>query len=282
MLFLLASLHAATTDELGGSDTYNNHGDQVKNLAIQVDEPVVITNVKYGVYNYRSQGEIHLVLYKSAGGNSWSLVEDVPAASVPADQEGWADSGEVQWVLEPGLYAVGALIPDSWYYYYSQQTTGKPWFGSVTGGVRTDATTVPQSFKADYEQYYYWMEITSESADADGDGFLADTWGGSDCDDADPAVGEATDEIPYDGVDQDCDGTDLTDVDGDGSIGQDAGGDDCDDQDPALVGPCDDILGGTDDPNKLYAAGCGCASAPEGAGAWALLALGGLVLRRRR
>lgn len=37
-------------------------------------------------------------------------------------------------------------------------------------------------------------------------------------------------EIPYDGVDQDCDGADLTDVDGDGYTATEAGGDDCNDQ----------------------------------------------------
>lgn len=36
-------------------------------------------------------------------------------------------------------------------------------------------------------------------------------------------------ELPYDGIDQDCDGSDLTDVDGDGVDGIQAGGADCDD-----------------------------------------------------
>ncbi len=41
-------------------------------------------------------------------------------------------------------------------------------------------------------------------------------------------------EIPYDGVDQDCDGQDLTDVDGDGFDAPEAGGQDCDDNDATV------------------------------------------------
>lgn len=43
-------------------------------------------------------------------------------------------------------------------------------------------------------------------------------------------------EVPYDGIDQDCDGGDLRDVDGDGAEAQRVGGADCDDAD-AAVGP---------------------------------------------
>lgn len=44
----------------------------------------------------------------------------------------------------------------------------------------------------------------------------------------------AAQEIPYDGVDQDCDGSDLVDVDADGFIAIEAGGDDCDDASPEI------------------------------------------------
>jgi hypothetical protein len=39
-------------------------------------------------------------------------------------------------------------------------------------------------------------------------------------------------EIPYDGIDQDLDGSDLIDVDGDGYASVLAGGQDCDDRRP--------------------------------------------------
>ncbi len=64
--------------------------------------------------------------------------------------------------------------------------------------------------------------------DADGDGFVhpdhADRAGGTapgvdDCDDDDPLAYPGADEIPYDGIDQRCDGFDLVDVDEDGYPG---------------------------------------------------------------
>jgi hypothetical protein len=48
--------------------------------------------------------------------------------------------------------------------------------------------------------------------DADADGFLLD----QDCDDADSTISPSAQEVPYDALDQDCDGQDLTDVDADG------------------------------------------------------------------
>ncbi len=63
--------------------------------------------------------------------------------------------------------------------------------------------------------------------DLDGDGWSAD----EDCDDTDDEVHPGAEEIAYDGVDQDCDGTDLNDVDGDGWAATEAGGEDCDDAD---------------------------------------------------
>ncbi|MDD5178153.1 MAG: MopE-related protein [Candidatus Nanoarchaeia archaeon] len=52
---------------------------------------------------------------------------------------------------------------------------------------------------------------------------------GDDCDDNDNTIYLGATEIPYDTVDQDCDGVDLTDVDNDGYDSTAAGGDDCDD-----------------------------------------------------
>ncbi len=52
---------------------------------------------------------------------------------------------------------------------------------------------------------------------------------------------EPAEEIPYDGLDQDCDGADLSDVDGDGYDASQAGGLDCDDSN-AEVNPQGDEI----------------------------------------
>lgn len=65
--------------------------------------------------------------------------------------------------------------------------------------------------------------------DADADGIYVH----ADCDDRDPTVSPVAIEIPYDGIDQDCDGIDPTDLDGDGYDGG-PDGPDCDDADTAV------------------------------------------------
>ena len=55
-----------------------------------------------------------------------------------------------------------------------------------------------------------------------------------DCDDTNGSRFPGNSEIPYDGIDQDCDEADLTDVDTDGFDAVAAGGNDCDDNDPAI------------------------------------------------
>jgi hypothetical protein len=66
-----------------------------------------------------------------------------------------------------------------------------------------------------------------------------------DCNDADPAIHEGADDLPYDGIDQDCKDGDLRDVDNDGYDSVSVLGDDCDDADPyvhpAQAEACDGV-----------------------------------------
>ncbi len=71
--------------------------------------------------------------------------------------------------------------------------------------------------------------------DDDGDSFSDQACGGTDCDDTNPAIFPGAVEVCGDGVDDDCDGADLSgDDDGDSYTSTDCGGDDCDDSDPAV------------------------------------------------
>jgi len=88
-------------------------------------------------------------------------------------------------------------------------------------------------------------------------GFVEDD---TDCDDTDPDIYPGATEVPYDGIDDDCDGSDLTDVDGDGYDWDGlTGGTDCDDTDasinPASVESADGVdenCDGTVDEGTIY------------------------------
>jgi len=75
-------------------------------------------------------------------------------------------------------------------------------------------------------------------ADRDGDGYDALV----DCRDYDDTVHPDAEEVPYDGIDQDCDGEDVVDVDGDGYLALAAGGYDCLDEDPMAFPGADEVL----------------------------------------
>lgn len=82
--------------------------------------------------------------------------------------------------------------------------------------------------------------------DSDGDGhFLAPQCnsGSADCDDTLKNVNPGKTEIPYNGLDDDCDDrTSDVDVDGDGHEAESMGGDDCNDENPAIHPGATEIL----------------------------------------
>ncbi len=104
-------------------------------------------------------------------------------------------------------------------------------------------------------------EIRANEVDADEDGVMTCE---GDCDDSDPAFGPQVEDIPDDGVDQDCDGEDAHAT--------------ADTADTADTGDGS----GAEDTGEDKGGGCACSSAPAPRGGL-LIALGlALALRRRR
>lgn len=70
----------------------------------------------------------------------------------------------------------------------------------------------------------FWSRI-----DLDGDGYAALSYGGIDCDDENSGIAPGLSDVPYDGIDANCDGLSDFDVDGDGWEKTETAGGDCDD-----------------------------------------------------
>lgn len=72
---------------------------------------------------------------------------------------------------------------------------------------------------------WVWLAAACVTEDFDGDGYVEP----EDCNDNDAESFPGAEEVPYDFIDQDCDGFDLADVDGDGFDSETVGGPDCND-----------------------------------------------------
>ncbi len=133
----------------------------------------------------------------------------------------------------PGLQRV--VITDNYYEY--------PVIGIINpgGGLYETGTAKERTAFFGITAASYWtsaskdlfkntMQWVMRGDDEDKDGFYYD----DDCNDSNPSINPSAEEIPYNGIDEDCDEADLEDVDGDGYKADIVGGDDCDDEDEAI------------------------------------------------
>lgn len=103
--------------------------------------------------------------------------------------------------------------------------------------------------------------------DNDSDGYGAYCELGLDCDDTDATIHPGAAEIPYDNIDQNCDGTDLTDVDGDGYIDSSVGGgNDCNDNNAGVNPGASEVCGDGIDNNCDGNIDEGCNNGGSGGG----------------
>ncbi len=115
-MLILAAFALAETDKLGGYDSTNNNGDMMKLIVVDVEETAVITNLQFYLEAGRDTGGVSLVVYQQSGGD-YTLLGNVEVADLPANGDGFADSGTVSWLLEagqttpsaPGWKATGAM-----------------------------------------------------------------------------------------------------------------------------------------------------------------------------
>ncbi|MBM4367131.1 MAG: VCBS repeat-containing protein, partial [Deltaproteobacteria bacterium] len=135
------------------------------------------------------------------------------------------------------------------------------------------------------------IDVATWYADADGDSFgdplvslaecdqpanyVADM---SDCDDTNGEINPVEDDIPGNGIDENCDGEDATDT------GEDTGGDTAETGDTEETGTPDDTAPVADDVENIAGGGgCGCSTAnPAAAGGVLAAGVSALALLRRR
>jgi MYXO-CTERM domain-containing protein len=206
------------------------------------------------------------------GGRSWfDYSEGLPNTTVYAMAESLDNRGTLVAGTETGVWRRDAG-DDEW-----REITEAP--APVTTYWSVEVLRSERTFRfGTYGRGIWDYRLEASDAcwpvvDEDGDGVGCDR----DCDDADATVSPDLKET-CDGVDVNCDSTDLDETDGDGD-GKPAC-DDCDDADPTDASCEPD--GGSGGGDGETSSGCSCATASPGYGG-AIALLGALwALRRRR
>jgi subtilisin family serine protease len=175
----------------------------------------------------------------------------VGAVDINDNDASFSNAGPAMDIVAPGVNTLSSVscnvspiysCASTWYSYKSGTSMSAP---HVTGVVALMLDKNPNLTVQQVKDYLYDNTISVGPNDGNGrvdayaavnavpnpnpltdddfDGYMSNV----DCDDNNPAINPGETEIPYDGIDQDCSGSDLTDVDGDTYDG--GTGSDCDD-----------------------------------------------------
>ena len=156
-------------------------------------------------------------------GEMWELLTSTASsAGAPDNEVGW---GVVRGVAAVGLHCTCQDYDEDGVY---NADCGGSDCDDFRPEIHPGAEEVCDGFDDDCDGM-----LGEGEGDEDRDGWLECGEGEfrGDCDDSDPAAHPGAPEVAYDGIDQDCDGMDLTDVDEDGHDGPT---EDCNDTDPAI------------------------------------------------
>ncbi len=238
IFILVATAFAATrTETFGGDDDWDfMDSSTVRADCFSIETTTTLTEVQ--VYAKRALGasaETSIAYWKYQSYEDWDNVDSVLVDEPSLDGD-WVSTGEVSWRLSAGeSYCIG-LFAEAKETTYAR--TGDeyedvdPTFGVRHGSCGVYLSSVGNSLYCSPEEgqaVRYYLKLSFETTDRDEDGFDST----DDCDDRDETVNPDTEEIWYDGVDQNCDGNDG-DQDEDGYDAEEAGGDDCDDEDGSI------------------------------------------------
>lgn len=129
-------------------------------------------------------------------------------------------------------------------------------FDSIEAGGGDCDDADPDVYPGALDEWYDGVDSNCDNADdfdQDGDGFQTAVYndepagGGGDCQDNNADMYPGAEDVWYDGLDSDCDGSNDYDQDGDGYDALIGGGSDCDDSDPTVNVDNVEKLNGLDD-----------------------------------
>ena len=150
------------------------------------------------------------------------------------DGDGYGDAAvsDVECVVPSGYVADDTDCDDSRATSYPGADEYCNTFDDDCDGTTDEDDSVDASvWYADTDGDGYGNALATDLACTVPSGFVGDD---TDCDDTDPTSYPGAEEVPYDGIDQDCDSEDLCDVDLDDYVAVECGGDDCDDTDDTV------------------------------------------------